>query len=339
VKTAPIHPAEIHFGSDGAPPTSALYGDVYHPRAGAIEQAAHVFLRGNGLPHRWTGRRRFVVLETGFGLGHNFLATWASWRAHPERCERLVFVSIEAHPPHEADLRRVHTGSDLAALATQLCDAWPRSTANLHLRRFEEGRVELLLAWGDVHAVLPELSTPADAFFLDGFAPDRNPGIWDASVLKALGRLALPDATLATWSVARSVHEGLSSAGFAVSKAPGFAHKREMTVARFSPRPGMRTAARRMPASPDGPREAMVIGAGLAGASVAQALVARGWACTVVEAARSVAQGASGNALGLYHGSQNAHDGLHARWHRAAALHLERCLAEAAPSSPPIPAA
>lgn len=105
MRLATIVPAEVDF-SDPAAPAAPAFGDVYHSRAGALAQARHVFLGGNGLPGRWQGRRRFVVLETGFGLGNNFLATWDAWRQDPARCERLVFVSVEKHPLRREDLAR-----------------------------------------------------------------------------------------------------------------------------------------------------------------------------------------------------------------------------------------
>ena len=102
---APITPARVEF-QDDAPPFAPDFGDVYHARAGALPQARHVFVAGNGLPGRWQGRERFVVLETGFGLGNNFLATWDTWKQDPARCARLVFVSVEKHPLTRDDLAR-----------------------------------------------------------------------------------------------------------------------------------------------------------------------------------------------------------------------------------------
>jgi len=110
MKTQPVRPARIEFPPDG-PPRAPDFDDLYHPRAGALTQARHVFLGGNRLPGRWAGRPRFTVLETGFGLGNNFLATWDAWRSDPARCERLHFVSIEKHPPTREDLARAHAAS------------------------------------------------------------------------------------------------------------------------------------------------------------------------------------------------------------------------------------
>ena len=323
MKTHPITPAQIAFTDEGTP-YSPQFGDVYHSQAGAWEQARHVFLAGNGLPERWARRERFVVLETGFGLGNNFLATWQAWReAGPQgRCERLLFVSIEKHPPTRDDLARALAGSPQPALAQALVQAWPLLTPDLHRLEFEDGHVQLLLAFGDVAAWLPELVIEADAFYLDGFAPARNREMWQPRELQRLGRLAAPGATAATWSVARGVRDALASAGFEVTKASGFGGKHDMTSARFAPRfvPQRAPAALR---TPEGPREALVVGAGLAGCAAAWALARQGWHCRVFDREASPAMVTSGNEGGLFHGTFQSDDGVHARWHRAAALRTE----------------
>ena len=324
MKTAPITPAQIDF-SDPAAPLASAFGDVFHSRAGALAQASHVFLGGNGLPGRWAGQQRFVVLETGFGLGNNFLATWAAWAADPERCERLVFISIEKHPLEEADLRRAHAASKLPELAAQLLAAWPPLTPNLHRLSFETGRVQLLLCLGDVHLWLRELVAQVDAFYLDGFSPALNPAMWDRHALKALARHAAPDATAASWSVAPEVRAGLLAAGFPNERQRGFANKGGMCVARFAPHRPLQRPAGREPLAPDA-REALIVGAGLAGAACAWALSQQGIACTVLDGRPGPAQASSGNPAGLFHGTLNPDDGMHARFNRAAALETERLL-------------
>ena len=234
MKTEPIVPAEVQF-APGQPPRAPQFGDVYHPRSGAGTQARQLFLAGNGLPGRWQGRELFVILETGFGLGHNFLATWQAWRADAGRCRQLVFVSIDKHPPTRETLTRAHADGSDPALAQALIDAWPPLTPNLHLLDFDGGALRLLLAWGNVEAVLPQLQLQADAFYLDGFAPSRNPAMWSPRVLGALARSAAAGATLATWSVARSLREGLRSQGFEAQRQPGFGGKREHLVASYAP--------------------------------------------------------------------------------------------------------
>ncbi|MDN3921871.1 FAD-dependent 5-carboxymethylaminomethyl-2-thiouridine(34) oxidoreductase MnmC [Roseateles violae] len=332
MKTAPIVPAEVDF-SDAAAPSAPAFGDVYHSRAGALGQARHVFLGGNGLPGRWAGRERFLIVETGFGLGNNFLASWDAWRRDTQRCQRLVFIGIEKHPLRREDLARAHAGSELAELATQLVEAWPPLTANLHGLEFEGGRVQLLLGFGDVHLWLRELvADDVDAFYLDGFSPRTNPAMWDRHVLKALGRRAAPGATAATWSVAPDTREGLAAAGFTVERQRGFANKGGMSVARHEPRHAAQRPAARRPLAPRA-REAVIIGAGLAGAACAWALSRQGLRATVLEARDGPAQASSGNPGGLFHGTLNPDDGLHARFNRAAALATAAALREL----PPLP--
>lgn len=327
MNTRPIVPAELGWSPEGLP-FSPRHGDVYHPLAGAAQQALHVFLGGNRLPQRWQGRARFVVLETGFGLGNNFLATWDAWQRDPQRCETLFFISTELNPLRREDLRQVPREPQWAALAPQLEAAWPPLTPNLHRLSFEGGRVQLLLALGDARDWLPELVAEVDAFYLDGFAPARNPDAWDSRLLKALGRLAAPGATAATWSAARAVRDGLRTAGFEVELAPGRGGKRDITLARFAPAFVPRRApARAAAASTE--RRAIVVGAGLAGSATAAALAAQGWHCELIDRHASPAQEASGNPAGLFHGIVNAQDGTHARFNRAAALELARVLADA----------
>ena len=354
MKTSPIEPAVIDFGPDPAgsdssvavaapPPRSLLYGDVYHPRIGAFEQARHVFLRGTGLPARWSGQADFVILETGFGLGNNFLATWQAWRDDPRRCERLHYVSIERHPPRRDDLARAHASSFGAApstaawraasasgsLAELLLQAWPPLTANLHALDFEQGRVRLLLAFGDVAALLPGLRVEADAFFLDGFAPAKNPAMWQPRVLQALGRKAAAGATLATWTVAAEVRAGLTAAGFEVHRSDGIGGKREITVGHWAPRFEQRRLPPDKVTSSQAPSHAVVVGAGIAGAAAARSLADLGFEVTVFDRHAAPATEASGNTAGLFHGTVHRVDGLHARLFRSAALQAERSYTEA----------
>lgn len=329
MKRSPVVPARIEFDDQGVP-HAPDFGDVYHARAGAMAQSRHVFLQGNGLPGRWQRQARFTVLETGFGLGNNFLATWDAWRTDPQRCARLHYVAIDLHPPRLDDLRRAHAASPLPVLAAELIAAWPPLSPDLHTLHLDGGRVVLQLAWGDATQWLPQLLLEADAFYLDGFAPARNEALWSAQVFKPLGRLAAPGATAATWSVARPVRDGLRSAGFEVERAPGFDTKRDMTRARYAPVfVPRRAAGHPMSAQvpPDAPRTALVVGAGLAGAACAQALAAAGWRCTVLERNAEPASETSGNRGGLFHGVVNGQDGPHARFNRAAALLAQRTYA------------
>jgi tRNA 5-methylaminomethyl-2-thiouridine biosynthesis bifunctional protein len=285
-----IVPARLGFSADGTP-WSETYADVYHTASGGLGQARHVFLGGNDLPARWRGRERFVIVETGFGLGLNFLATWQAWRDDPRRCERLHFVSVEKHPLARADLERALGAHDeLAALARALIERWPPLVSGFQRIDFEQGRVVLTLLFGEALDGLAQLEARADAFYLDGHAPERNPDMWSAALFAELARLAAPGATLATWCVAGPVRAALAEAGFVLQKRPGFARKREMLAGH---RPGS-------PASvPTRDRRAMVLGAGLAGSACAWHLARRGWSVTVIERHPGPAQAASGNLAGV----------------------------------------
>lgn len=244
---ASIEPAQLSFSPEGIP-FSEDYGDVYHTKSGGVGQARHVFLGGNGLPQRWQGRERFVVVETGFGLGLNFLVTWAAWRADPQRAQQLDFISFEKHPFAAVDLARAHAAllaapdesgmapqleAELAALVAELVGAWPPLAPGRHDLAFDDGRVRLGLVFADATQALPRLSAPVDAFYLDGFSPARNPDLWSEPLLAELARLAAPGATLATWSVAAAVRRSLAAAGWQLAKRAGFAGKREMLCGRW----------------------------------------------------------------------------------------------------------
>ncbi|MGH9938289.1 MAG: tRNA (5-methylaminomethyl-2-thiouridine)(34)-methyltransferase MnmD, partial [Blastocatellia bacterium] len=231
----PLVSAVPAFDADGTP-FSPEYGDVYHSAESGPGQARHVFLGGNDLPARWSGARVFTVLEAGFGLGLNFLATWAAWCVDPGRPQRLHFVSVEKHPFAREGLAELHAHyPEFKSLAAQLQAAWPLPLPGLHRLHFENGRVTLTLALADVADILPKLRLAADAIYLDGFAPDRNPDMWTPAMMKALARLCRPGATAATYATARAVRDALAAAGFVPELRPGFGRKRHMLAARFSP--------------------------------------------------------------------------------------------------------
>jgi tRNA U34 5-methylaminomethyl-2-thiouridine-forming methyltransferase MnmC len=235
----PLVPATVAFRDDGTP-YSPLYGDIYHSAVGALAQARYVFLQGNGLPERWQGRRAFTVLETGFGIGINFLTTWAAWRGDSAHCEHLHFVSIEKHPFSADDLRRAYATTvddeTVATLAELLVTAWPTLSSGVHRLEFEGGNITLTLVFGDAADMLPALQLHVDAFYLDGFAPAKNPDLWTPAIFKSLAGLAGEGTTFSTYTSAGDVKRALLQAGFEYRKVPGFGWKRAMLVGRFLPR-------------------------------------------------------------------------------------------------------
>lgn len=242
---AGIVPAELAFDGNGIP-YSPAYEDCYFSASGGLEQARHVFLDGNDLPARWQGRD-FVICETGFGLGLNFLCTWQAWKTAPGR--RLHYVAIEKHPFRQDDLRRLHARwPELAPFAEKLQALWPLPLPGLHRLDFNgDNGVVLTLGFGDAGDLLPQLNLAADALYLDGFAPAKNPAMWSDEIFAALARLAAPGATLASWSVLDDMMFRLARAGFRLEKRPGFGTKRYMLAGHkpgaVPPAPTFRNAA------------------------------------------------------------------------------------------------
>ena len=321
----PITPATLSVTDDGTP-YAPVYDDVYHSRAGAIAQARHVFLGGNGLPERWangSSRDHFVIAETGFGLGLNFLATWAAWREHPQpqsqRCRCLHFVSVEKHPLLLTDLTRLlapYRDELPGDLIDALIRRWPLLAEGTHRLEFDNGQVVLTLILGDAETALTQVAGRADAIYLDGFAPGKNPEIWSDAVCQALAKLSGGETTLATWSVNGALRRRLTACGFDLTIQPGFAQKREMLTGRFRerrphPYPALKLASQR--------GHALIIGAGLAGTATAERLAARGWRCTILEA-DTLASGASGNKAGVIRPLPSVDDNVLSRLTRAGFL-------------------
>lgn len=317
-----LEPADIELDARGIP-RSRQYGDIYHSASGWLAQARHVFLGGNDLPLAWRKREQFVVLETGFGLGLNFLATWQAWRNDPQRCARLHFVSVEKHPcarDRFADMQRQCLGEapELLPLGDALQAQWPILTPGMHRLFFDDERVTLTLMFGDAATQMRKLSLQADALYLDGFAPTKNAELWEPHFLKVVTRLCKPGATLATWTVAAPVRDALRPLRWELIKAPGFGTKRDMLRGRLHGYTPTTTPE----------KHAVVIGAGIAGAAIAERLAVRGWRIELLERLPDIAGGASGNPVGLLHPMLAKDDNLAARLSRAGYFHALRLLAQ-----------
>lgn len=273
----PLRPAQPTFTDTGIA-CSDRYEDLYHSASGALEQAQFVFLQGNGLPERWRGRDQFTILETGFGLGNNFLATWHAWREDEQRSNRLHFVSFEAHPFSATDLAQMleNTSTVFPKLVDQLIAQWPVLLPGIHRLEFENAQVTLTLFFGDIRQASRRMQCYADAFYLDGFAPRVNPAMWTRELFGQLVRMAAPHATAATWCAATQVRKDLQDAGFIVRKQPGFAFKRHMISATLRPHLGHRYQAKST-------KPVLIVGGGIAGAATAYALAQRGIASLVYD--------------------------------------------------------
>lgn len=243
---------------------SGRFGDVYASRAGARAQAEAVFLAGCDLPGAWAGRRRFVLGETGFGTGTSLMAALDLWRRTRPAGATLHLFSVEAHPLPPADAARALALAGLADLAAPLLARWPEARGR-HRIDWPALGATLDLAIGDAAAELARWQGAADAWFLDGFAPARNPAMWSAGLLALVRARSAPGARLASWCVAGPVRRALEAGGFAVARRPGFAGKRQRLEARL---PGA-------PADAPAPSVA-IVGAGIAGVSLARAFAALG---------------------------------------------------------------
>jgi tRNA 5-methylaminomethyl-2-thiouridine biosynthesis bifunctional protein len=315
-----LQPARLERVAYGTP-YSAAFDDVYHSALGGPAQTRHVFLAGNELPQRWQGRDRFVILETGFGTGLNFLTTWQAWRDDPQRCRRLHFISFEKHPFTQSDLAACQQAwPEFAELAAELQQQWPPLVPGLHRLHLAGGQLILTLVFGDAATQLRAIDASVDAFFLDGFSPPKNPELWSPHFCKGLARLTAPGATLATWTVAGHVRQALKDAEFDVEKRPGYANKRQMLVGCFRSRRPERHVA-------PSERRAIVVGAGIAGSTAAYALAAAGWQVTVLEQAGEPGQGASSNLAGMLRPLPSADDNRLSRLTRAGFLATRALLA------------
>jgi tRNA 5-methylaminomethyl-2-thiouridine biosynthesis bifunctional protein len=274
--------------TDDGQPRSALFGDVYFSAEDGLAESRAVFLQGCGLPEAWAGRRRFVVAELGFGTGLNIAALLQLWQTTRPPGGRLHIASIEAHPitADEAD-RALSRWPELAPIANLLTARWPGRARGRHRVDLPELSATLDLAVMDVASALDGWSGRADAWFLDGFSPATNPGMWSDEVLALVAARSVPGARAATFTVAGQVRRGLAAAGFTVEKRPGFGRKRERLEAHL-PGEAVDPPARRV----------AIIGGGIAGASAARAVEALGGEAIVVEA-RAPGAGGSGNPAAL----------------------------------------
>lgn len=287
---------------DGTPVATDV-DDVYFSVEDGLEETRAVFLAGCGLPERWQGRRQFTIAELGFGTGLNLLALWQMWAAHrPAPDARLDFISFEGFPLAREDAARALTRwPELAGFAEQLLAHWPVQTRGVQRIPLGDG-VTLTLHLDDVASALPNSHFLADAWFLDGFAPARNEGMWAPELYPLIRARSEPGALVGTYTVAGAVRRGLGEAGFEVSKQPGFGRKRDRLQA-IAPGEPVRSEdayglGKATADDQSEPRRVAVIGGGIAGVSAARAFAARGATVTLFDRAE-VASGASGNKLAL----------------------------------------
>ena len=287
---------------DGAPKTGAGALDL------GLKQSREVFLRGADLlgeDAAWRQTEHWSILETGFGLGLNFLSTWAHWRNTPPslRPKRLTYVSIEQYPVLCEDLlRSVAPWPELTELAHHLSQQWSGLMPGFHKLEFEQGLVTLIVCIGEVQSALDSLQMSADTIFLDGFSPRVNPQMWTHRVLGRVSQFARVGTKLSSWCVSSAVVKSLEIHGFKCTKAAGLPPKRHRLEATMQTAKNrdLRLTKPQQHSTPPQPGRCAVIGAGLAGACAAYSMAKRGWSVTVFDTAAKPAQGASGVPIGLF---------------------------------------
>ncbi len=315
--------AQLGWNEVGTP-VSDQFDDVYFSNVNGLEETRYVFLTQNHLPQRWQqyDQRRFVIAETGFGTGLNFLAVWQWFEQFKQQnpdaiLQELHFISFEKYPLSPSDLIKAHQSwPELAKYADQLQRHYPIAVPECHRIVLADGAITLDLWFGDIKDCMPLVPVPeqgvVDAWFLDGFAPSKNPEMWNQNLFDGMAKLAKQDCSCATFTAAGFVRRGLIEAGFDMKKVKGFGTKREMIAGRLLERKvksNIKPCFHR--AQSDAHQHIAIIGGGIASATLANALVRRGQKVTLYCQDEKAAMRASGNRQGAVYPLLNgAHQGV-----------------------------
>ncbi|QDU35259.1 tRNA 5-methylaminomethyl-2-thiouridine biosynthesis bifunctional protein MnmC [Poriferisphaera corsica] len=301
-----IEKPKLTWGEDGVL-RSELFEDVYFSVEGGAEETRYVFLEGNGLPERFTEKKKFVIAETGFGTGLNFLVTWKMWqeaKQHGEVDEDAVleYVSFEKYPLSLDEIKQALGLFDEFKNDLEWFDIYYPEVLmrGVHKIQWIDG-VVLTLVLGDINEMISEMRFKADAWYLDGFSPSQNKGMWTEHVFDWIGKLTAPKGTVATFTAAGFVRRGLIGAGFEMKKVKGFGKKREMLVGAYcgagvieDGKPWFDIRAPKIK-----PKRGLVIGGGIAGCAAAWSLAERGVTVDLLER-NTIASGGSSNLAGLF---------------------------------------
>ena len=313
--------AQVHFNESGTP-VADHFDDVYFSNDSGIDETQHVFVAGNDLAERWQQWRNptFVIAETGFGTGLNFLVAMRAFNefraANPDHpLKRLYFITTEKFPLPQQDMQRaLETFPALKDEAEALASLYPMGLEGCHRLHFDNHSTTLDVWIGDVHELLPQWHSPVngliDAWFLDGFAPSKNPDMWTDALFSQMARLSKTGTTFGTFTAAGIVKRGLAGVGFTIKKRNGFGRKRDMLTGVFDQDNENVQHKLRLPAGPyyryandslDKTSKVAVVGSGLAAATACLALVKRGISTTLYFDGDTLASGASGNPQGGFY--------------------------------------
>lgn len=217
-------------------PYSTQFQDIYFSSDDGLAETDYVFLQSNDLINRWKNltNQNFNIIETGFGTGLNFLCVCEKWLSIAPKNATLHFISVEKYPLSLPDITKaLHAWPTLTLFSQTFLAQYANAITNNHAVNLFDNRVKLSLLIGDASECLSQISTPADAWFLDGFAPAKNPDMWSETLFMQMARLSIDTTTFATFTSAGVVKRGLTQAGFSVRKKSGFGKKREMLFGTF----------------------------------------------------------------------------------------------------------
>ena len=338
-KSLSITTAILDWDQDGIP-VSSQFGDIYFSKQNGLAETRYVFLEKNNLSKRLnqlaqTPFPRLCIGETGFGTGLNFLSAWQLRDEIVPEC-RLHFVSVEKYPLSRDDLiKALSFWPELNIYAERLISDYPALTAGWHHVSFYDHRVELNLFLGDALEGYSDYQGTIDAWFLDGFAPAKNPPMWSNTLFMELARLSHEGTSFSTFTAASAVREGLKKAGFEVNRTRGFGRKRHMLtgVLPVSAQPHETQLNTRQVAAPwfainknrqSDIGNAVVIGGGLAGTSAAVSLARRGWQVVLCEGNQQLGNEASGNEQGILYNKLSAEPSISSDFYTAGYLYSQR---------------
>ena len=275
---------------------SRWFDDIYFDKTDGVKEKEHVYLNANDLANRIKLSDKLCIAELGFGTGLNFILTWRLWKKNRKPNSSLTYISFEKAPLSKKEMTRVYKKfKELNDFSDQLIQ---KLTDNYKTNRtiyFKSENINLILIYDDF-SLLTNFHFKADIWFLDGFAPSKNPEVWDNSYYKNIYNRTNLKGSLSTFTSSGLVRRGLALAGFSVTKVSGFGQKREMLKA-IKIEPDIKLKVNLNYENTIGP--VAIIGAGISGASLAYAFRKRNIECYIVEKSSNVASGASGNKLAL----------------------------------------
>ena len=261
------------------------FDDLYFSADNGLEESQHVFIDGNHIADRISNVEHFTIAETGFGTGLNFLAVMKLLEdmtaKQPPICQ-VDYISFESRPlPTEMITKSHQAFPAIKKQSKKLIAALPPNWPGLHRCNFLGGKLRLHLFYGDANDTLANTNFIADAWFLDGFAPAKNPELWNSNLLLAIGRLTRAGGSFSTFTAAGAVRQRLTDAGFHIEKCRGFGRKRDMLIGHKPAKDRLTSskfvANKRHPLKIGADRKIAIIGGGIAGASIAAGLAfARG---------------------------------------------------------------